>query len=253
MFENIPRPVLLAGGALALVFFFLMFRRGGGQESSGVSPLGLTFASMQLAAASNIDALAITAPRDVALAGEATKRFQVARQFDAEQLNSNLAYFASRNQNKTTISLADMAHRENLEVIKSDFRLNRRALLNERAQQDQLFNLASQQVGLERFAIKSDAELQKFALQTDRQFLPQSFTLALRELARQERFDTQQFQLSNRRLDIAETQALLGGGGIPGAIGQAGTAVFGENEGGIVGGILDAIPVVGGIAGLFGF
>lgn len=241
MFENIPKPILYVGGAGAILFFFLAFRRSGGESAS---PLGLTFASMQLASASNIDALAITAPRDVALAAEYTARTQLAEQYNTERLTSSLAYFASKNANKTTISLADMAHKENLRELGYDFRLTKRALFNERAKQDQLFTLAKEQA-------RFDFDLSKFGLVTERQFMPQSFTLSLRELARQENADRQSYELAARRLDILETQALLGGGGIPGAIGQGSSALFGENEGGFVGGVTDAISSIGGLFGLF--
>lgn len=208
LLEKIPRWVWwTAGGGLLLLFL-----SRGRQQSPSAGDIGLnaTLASMQLAAASNIEALTISSSRDVALAGEYTNRMAIAHQASIAREEQALAYLSDRSAGKNSITSQRIEADLNRHAINRDFALQNRNLKLLKRQNDQNFKLAKQQ--------------QKFDFVLDKEFLPEFFEIQLRNLTRLETLDRQQYDIQSRRLDIRELQSLLGSGGVV----QGGIDAFGN-------------------------
>lgn len=200
--ESIPKPVLYGGGALIILLVFMRSRTSRAPQNTGY--LDSTLASMQLAAASNIDAFNIAAQRDVALAGEYTARYQIAHQAQAEREGMALDYLAQRSGGKRAITMQQVEHDTIRKGMDIDYALTTRAQDFKREENFQNFRLAIKK-------LRQDFRLQK-------KFAPQFFQIELAQLAADKETRMLEFALANRRTDIGETQGLLGYGGIPGAI-----------------------------------
>lgn len=204
--DDIPKPVLYGGGALLLIVAFLFSRRGGsGGGEAGV--IGSTLASMQLAASTNIQALEITSRRDVALAGEHTKRYQAAYGINAMREANALNFVTEKMVGKNTIELAHLEHasiqREmdqhyaHANLREENAQINAaRTFGLAKAQQAQDFNLASKRLELDRTLGIGYLDLDKMALK-------KKFDAMLREM-------NQHYSLANLRekntLALTKTQ-----------------------------------------------
>lgn len=202
--ESVPRPVLYAGGAVVILFFVL---RGKDTRKGGNSGyLDATVASMSLAASSNIEALAITSQRDVALAGEYTARYQIAQQMTLDRESMGLDLLRSQSAGRRSITMQAVEQATIRRAQEYDFELTKRAQDYKNVEATRQFELATKR------------DKREYKLQN--KFGPIMFQLELAQLAADKEFMLLQAGIQNRRVDISESQALLGNGGIPGALGS---------------------------------
>lgn len=237
MFENIPRPVLYGGGALLLIVAFLFFRRGGSAESAG-GTIGPTLASMQLAASTNIQALEITSRRDVALAGEHTKRYQAAYGINAMREANALNFVTEKMVGRNTIELAHLEaasiqremdqHYALANLREDNAQINAVNMFGlARTQQAQDFDLASKYFDLDKTLGIGYLDLNKIAQKQNYELAKIQQKFGFLENRRAMRFG---YPVMMRRYDLQEHQANLGAGAsfmgaVPGLV-NAGLSIY---------------------------
>lgn len=237
MFENIPRPVLYGGGALLLIVAFLFSRRGGSTESAG-GTIGPTLASMQLAASTNIQALEITSRRDVALAGEHTKRYQAAYGINALREGNALNFVTEKMVGMNTIELARLEaasvqremdqHYALANLRENNAQVSATRMFNlAKTQQSQDFTLASKYFDLDKTLGIGYLNLDKIAQKQNYELAKIQQKFDFLENRRAMRFG---YPIAMRRYDLQEHQANLGAGAsfmgqIPGLV-DAGLSIY---------------------------
>lgn len=201
MLENIPKPVLWGGGALIIV---LMFMRSRSPAAAPPSTLDATLASMQLAAASNIEALGITSQRDVALAGIYTDRMAIAEQSALNREKMALDFMSERDSGRRSIRMASIEHRTMRIGMNQHFQVRKIEERNERRVADQNFRLTRQ-------SLTQDFKIEKM-------HLPKMFEVQLRQLENERQQTRYDYDIQTRRLDMMQMSQMGYG---PGTGGQA--------------------------------